>query len=241
MDFNSITGNFPMAHTHWIISVQDYNTNTSDSITFTDIISKDINRFLNIVDSTVQFTESAGKNIGKSVSDAITVSEGLSKSIKHYVSDALSIVEDALNTGGKPQPLDLQFVDTITKTITKVIQVSDSILSNEFSGKTMIRSVSDNILITESSAITTYRNFVKSIIDTLNMGDNISKSIARHITDTPGMVENLTRGIMRMVNDGIISVESISLNITSLLLEQSRTIRPIKNNNIDAEGTLVSI
>lgn len=212
----------------------------SEPISFTDNLSKNIDKFLS--DSITTAESIVKRDINKVVSDTITVSEGLSKSVQHYISDALSIVEGAIETKGKPQPLNLQFLDTITMAITKVISVSDSIVSNEFSGKELsTRPISDALSMTDIAVATKYRNFVNSVIDTLNAGDSISKGIARKIIDTPGMIDNLAKGVMRMVSDGIVMAEVISLNITSILLEQTRTIRPKATINIDAEGTQVDI
>lgn len=235
LGYNQISPN----HLHWLITPQNYFNSINESFSFVETISKDIDKFLS---ESSNISEISVKNVNKFVSDTITVSEGLSKSIQHYISDAISITEDAIETKGRPQPLNLQFLDTVTMAITKVISLSDNIISNEFSGKGLsTRPISDTISIADTVVATKYRNFVQSVIDTLNAGDSISKGIARKIVDTPGMIDNLSKGIMKMVSDGIITAEVISLNITSILLEQTRTIRPNADTNLESEGALVSI
>src|SRR5574337_77774 len=212
----------------------------SDGITLLDILSKNIEKFLN--NEIITFTDSVKAVVNKGVSDVLNISESIkSKSISKVIIDIINTDENSMLVKGKPQPLNLQFIDTITMAITKVISVSDSIISNEFSGKGLsTRPISDALSMTDVAVATKYRNFVNSVIDTLNAGDSISKGIARKIVDTPGMIDNLAKGVMRMVSDDIITAEAISLNITSVLLEQTRTIRPNANTNLESEGTVVN-
>lgn len=211
----------------------------SDSTTLLDILSKNINKFLT---ESSQVSEKVVKNINKSVSDIMSISENTSlvKSFTRAINDIVSISEESIKTTHL-QIDDLLFNDSIKTAIKRSISILDNATINEFSGKNIPKTISDGLSFSDISISTVYRNYVRSVIDILNSGDSTSRQIGKMIQETPQMMDSIAKEIFKVVSDGIVPIEILSLDVKNMLLEQTRTIRPNTNINLEAEGALVNL
>lgn len=77
--------------------------------------------------------------------------------------------------------------------------------------------------------------------DTLTFTDILSKNINKFLNEGINIIENVEKSIQKSISDNIVFSDVTNVDVGSMLLEQTRTIRPQANTNINAEGALISL
>ena len=208
-----------------------YSLALSDSISFSDAISKTQNKaladsisfsdqiatqstFNRILSDSITFTDTISKNTTKSLADYITFTDSFFKTFSQFLADNIAFTDQIVKNFGLFKSDSISFSDKMTMNRLMSLYLSDSI--------TFVDSISKNLQITKADAISftdriTSRHFdrIMKIVDSISVnGLNITPSASKELILTTSVTTDTLNITITIHKDLIITAYSSNeLNI----------------------------